>query len=118
MVTKIKRFDAAKHFETPEAQARLVNDALQSGDAGYIANALGVVARARGMSALAKETGLSRQALYGALSEDGNPSLDTVVKVTRALGIELHADAVNTEGVIVMETAQEAAPNREPENVL
>ncbi|MBV8685538.1 MAG: putative addiction module antidote protein [Alphaproteobacteria bacterium] len=97
MALAIKRFDASKHFESPEAQARLVDDALRSGNAGYIANAIGVVARARGMSALAKATGLSRQALYSALSEDGNPSLDTIVKVTHALGIELHAGAAANE---------------------
>lgn len=91
MALKIKRFDAAKHFESAEAQARLIDDALRSGNTSYIANALGVVARARGMSAIAKDAGLSRQALYAALSENGNPSLDTIVKVTRALGIDLHA---------------------------
>lgn len=99
MALKIKRFDASKHFETPEAQARLIDDALQSGNAAYIANALGVVARARGMSSIAKDTGLSRQALYGALSEGGNPSLDTIVKVMKALGIGLHAAAANDEPV-------------------
>jgi len=97
METKIKRFDASKHFETPEAQARLVDDALSTGNAAYIAKAIGVVARARGMSKLAEETGLSRQALYSALSENGNPSLDTVMKVIHALGIELHAGAVQQE---------------------
>jgi probable addiction module antidote protein len=91
MALKIKRFDASKHFESPEAQARLIDDALQSGNTAYIANAIGVVARARGMSGIAKETGLSRQALYSALSENGNPSLDTIMKVTKALGVELHA---------------------------
>ncbi len=95
MALKIKRFDASKHFDTPEAQARLIDDAFQSGNAGYIANALGVIARAKGMTNLANETGLSRQALYAALSEGGNPSLDTIVKVTRALGIDLHAAAAN-----------------------
>jgi probable addiction module antidote protein len=91
MALKLSRFDAAKHFDTHEAQARLVDDALTSGNTAYIANALGIVARARGMSDLARETGLSRQALYTALSEGGNPSLDTVMKVTKALGLELHA---------------------------
>lgn len=99
MALKIKRFDASKHFETPEAQARLIDDALQSGNAAYIANALGVVARARGMTSIAKDTGLSRQALYSALSEDGNPSLDTIVKVMKALGIDLHAAAANDVAV-------------------
>jgi probable addiction module antidote protein len=93
MATKIKRFDASKHFESPEAQARLIDDALSTGNAAYIANALGVVARARGMSALAEKTGLSRQSLYAALSENGNPSLDTILRVTKALGIDLHAGA-------------------------
>lgn len=97
MAIKLNRFDAAEHFDTPAAQARLVNDALASGNPGYIANALGVVARARGMSALARETGIARQALYAALSEGGNPTLDTIVKVTRALGIELHAALADRE---------------------
>lgn len=92
MAIAIKRFDASKHFDTPEAQARLIDDALRSGNVGYIANALGVVARARGMSDLAKETGLSRQGLYETLSESGNPSLDTLMKVISALGIQLHAE--------------------------
>jgi probable addiction module antidote protein len=91
MATKTKPFDAARYFKTPAAQARLIDDALASGDAGYIANALGVIARARGMTELARDTGLARPALYAALSEDGNPTLETVLKVVRALGIELHA---------------------------
>ena len=97
MATKIKRFDASKHFETPEAQARLIDDALSTGNSAYIAKALGVVARARSMTALAEETGLSRQALYNALSDNGNPSLETVMKVTKALGINLHAGAAHSE---------------------
>lgn len=105
MATKIKRFDASKHFETPEAQARLIDDALSTGNTAYIAKAIGVVARARGMTALAEETGLSRQALYSALSENGNPSLDTTMKVIRALGIDLRA------GVAQHRAASEAASN-------
>jgi probable addiction module antidote protein len=96
MVTKIKRFDASKHFETPEAQARLIDDALGTGNSAYIAKAIGVIARARGMTELAGKTGLSRQALYTALSENGNPSLDTVMKVIKALGVELHAAAATS----------------------
>jgi len=91
MALKLKPFDAAKYIATPAAQAALVADAFKSGHAGYIAAALGVAARAHSMTRLAAETGLSRQALYGALSEDGNPTLDTVLKVTRALGIEIAA---------------------------
>ena len=96
MALKIKSFDASRHFESPEAQARLIDDALSAGSAAYIANALGVVARARGMGALAKETGLGRQALYAALSETGNPTLETIVKVTKALGLQLRASMAPT----------------------
>lgn len=94
MTLKTKPFDAAKHFVTKDAQTRLLNDALASGDAGYIAHALGTIARARGMSQLAEETGVSRAALYASFSENGNPSLDTVLKVTQALGLELQASSL------------------------
>ena len=87
--------DLAPFYETVEAQEALLNDALASGHAGYIANALGIVARARGMSALAAETGFKRQQLYRALSEDGNPTLETLTRVVRALGFRL---AVAREG--------------------
>jgi probable addiction module antidote protein len=105
-------FNASRYFADADAQLRLVSDAFQSGDPGYVANAIGVVARARGMSALAAETGLSRQALYAALSETGNPSLDTIMKVTRALGINLHADPATEQpqkSTLVMETRQLAS---------
>lgn len=91
MALKLKAFDAAKYIASPEAQAELVDDALKSGHPGYIAAALGTVARAHSMSELAEKTGLNRQALYEALSEHGNPTLDTVMKVACALGIELGA---------------------------
>ena len=66
--------DLTPFYETEQAQQDLLNDALASGHAGYIANALGIIARARGMSGLAAETGVKRQQLYRALSEDGNPA--------------------------------------------
>lgn len=94
MTNKTKPFKAEKYFDTPEAQARLLTDALAEGDAGYIAAAIGVIARAHGMSALANESGLSRPALYEGLSEKGNPSLDTVIRVLRVLGLSLEAKAV------------------------
>ena len=84
--------DLAPFYDTPEAQEALLNDALATGHAGYIASALGIVARARGMSALAAETGFKRQQLYRALSEDGNPTLDTLTKVVRALGFRLSVE--------------------------
>ena len=83
--------DLTPFYETEQAQQDLLNDALASGHAGYIANALGIIARARGMSGLAAETGVKRQQLYRALSEDGNPPLETLTKVISALGFRLSA---------------------------
>lgn len=83
--------ELAAFYDTEEAQEELLNDALATGHPGYIANALGIIARARGMSALAAETGVKRQQLYRALSEDGNPTLETLTKVIRALGYRLTA---------------------------
>ena len=82
----IAEFDAAKYFQTPEAQDYLLADAGATGEANYIKAALDVVARARGMTKVEAATGLRRQAIYRALSEDGNPTLDTLVKVAGALG--------------------------------
>jgi probable addiction module antidote protein len=93
MAIKTKPFDAAKHFPDDASQIDVITDALASGHAGYIAAALGTVARARGMTAVAGDTGLSRQALHKALSEDGNPTLGTVMKVLDALGLQLAAKA-------------------------
>lgn len=82
-------FDPAEYLDTPDGIAAYLEGAFADGDPAEIADALGVVARAKGMSALSRDTGLSRQALYKALGEDGNPSLASVVKVTRAMGLRL-----------------------------
>lgn len=82
-------FDAAKYLTTPESQADLLADAFDSGDAAYIANALGVVARARGMTEVARGAGVTREALYKALSENGDPRLSTLLGVLKSLGIKL-----------------------------
>lgn len=66
-------------------------DALETGDSGYIANALGIVARAKGMAQIAEETGLSREQLYRSFSERGNPTLKTTMAVLNALGVQLTA---------------------------
>lgn len=89
-----KPFDAAKHFPDDEAQLELINDALETGHAGYIAAALGTIAKARGMGAIATEAGLNRQALHQSLKDSGNPTLDTVTKVMKVLGLELVARRV------------------------
>ena len=91
MAITTKPFDAAKYLTEDIDQIDLITDALDTGNAGYIAAALGTIARARGMSAVAGETGLSRQSLYTALSETGNPTLETVLRVLDALGLKLAA---------------------------
>jgi probable addiction module antidote protein len=82
-------FDAAELLSDPESQAELLTDAFDTGDAGYIAHALGIVARARGMTQVAKDAGVTREALYRALSQDGDPRLSTLLGVLKALGISL-----------------------------
>ncbi len=86
-------FDAAKHLGSVEDQVALISDALETGDPAYIANAVGVVARARGMSQLARDSGVTREALYRALSAEGDPRLSTLIRVLSALGIKLTASA-------------------------
>ena len=82
-------FDPADYLDTPESQQELLADAAESGDPRYIAAALGAIARARGMSKVAKAAGVTREALYRALSEDGDPRLSTLLGVARALGLRL-----------------------------
>lgn len=93
MTTPTTPFEAAKYLSSTKDHADLLTDALESGHAGYIAAALGVVAKSRGIAQLAAETGLSRQALHKALSENGNPTLGTILKVLDALGLQLEAKA-------------------------
>jgi probable addiction module antidote protein len=91
---KTKAFDEAAFLETDQDIAAYVTEALASGDAAVIAYALGVVARTRGMSRIARETGLSRESLYRALSADGNPEFVTVLRIMDALGLRLTAERV------------------------
>jgi probable addiction module antidote protein len=91
MAIKTLPFDAAEYLDTAESQAELLADAFESGDANYITHALGMVARARGMSNVAKEAGVTREALYRALSEKGDPRLSTLIGVLKALGVQLSA---------------------------
>jgi len=86
-------FDGAKYIRTPEDVVELLNDALESGESGYISVVLGVIARSEGMTKIAGKTGVNRQALYTALSEKGNPTLETLLKVLAALGLRLKCEA-------------------------
>lgn len=87
-------WDASKYLETEEDMAAYLNAALEDGDASVIAAALGDIARAKGMTQLSKETGITRDGLYKALSPTGNPSFDTVQKVVKAFGLKLDMAAV------------------------
>jgi probable addiction module antidote protein len=82
-------FDPADYLGRPEAQEELIAEAFETGDAAFIANALGVVARARGMTEVAREAGVTREALYKALSSEGDPRLTTLLGVAKALGVKL-----------------------------
>ena len=84
-------WDPAEHLQTEEDMAAYLEVALEEGDAALVAAALGDIARAKGMTQVAREAGLGRESLYKALSAAGNPELGTVLKVVAALGLQLHA---------------------------
>jgi len=93
--TKTLPYDVAAQLRTPEEMAAYLDAWLQEApdDAAGIARALGDIARAKGMTQVARDAGLSRESLYRALSADGNPSFATILKVAQALGVKLHAEA-------------------------
>jgi probable addiction module antidote protein len=94
-----KPFDPAEYLDDSESIAAYMSEALESEDPAFVADALGVVARAHGMSEVARKAGLSRESLYRALSTDGNPELATVLRVLRALGLRLTASLIHPEKV-------------------
>lgn len=89
MAIKTVPFDPAEHLRSTEDQIELLNDAFATGDAAYIANALGTIARARGMSKVARGAGVTREALYKSLTKSGDPKLTTFVSVLRTLKLDL-----------------------------
>ncbi len=91
---KTRPFDPAEYLDDSESIAAYMSEALESEDTAFVADALGVVARARGMSEVARKAGVSRESLYRSLSTDGNPELSTVLRVMRALGLRLSATPV------------------------
>ena len=90
-VSATRPWDAAEHLETEEDVVAYLEAALEDGDPALISAALGDIARARGMSKIARDSGLGRESLYKALSAEGNPEFATVLKVLQALGLRLHA---------------------------
>ena len=93
MAEKLTTYDPAEDLTSDEAVATVMAEAFQTEDSGYIAHALGVVARAKGMAQIANQTGLSREQLYRSFSASGNPTLKTTIAVMKALGVELTAKA-------------------------
>ncbi len=91
MALKTYPFDAADALDTPEEQAALLAEAFASGEAEVVTAALGIIARARGIAQVARETGLSREALYKATGADGNPTLATLLGILRVTGLKLSA---------------------------
>ena len=91
--TKTKPWDPADHLKTEKDIVAYLEAALEDDDSALVAAALGDIARAKGMTDIARETGLGRESLYKALSAEGNPEFSTVLKVVRALGLRLHATA-------------------------
>ena len=90
---KTTPWDAAEHLKTNEDMAAYLEAAIEDGDPAVISAAVGDIARAKGMSQIARETGLGRESLYKALSPGGNPEFATILKVVRALGLKLHVEA-------------------------
>jgi probable addiction module antidote protein len=86
-------WDAVEHLRSRDDMAAYLEAALDDGDAALVAAALGDIARASGMTAIARDTGLGRESLYKALSPEGNPEFATVLKVIRSMGLKLHASA-------------------------
>ena len=93
MKTKTNPWDVAEHLRTPKEMAAYLEACIEEadGDAAFIAKALGDIARAQGMTQVAKDSGLSRESLYKALSGERSPSFDTILKVVTALGLKLSA---------------------------
>ncbi len=95
--TVTTRYDVAEHLRSPQEMAAYLEACIEEadGDAAFIAKALGDIARAQGMTQVARDAGLSRESLYKALSGDRAPGFDTILKVMGALGLKLHAEAIH-----------------------
>ena len=96
-MTRTTRFDAADYLNTEQRQVAYISAALETGDADFVRDALGVVARARSMGTIAKNAGLNRESLYKALGEAGNPEFETVMRIMRAMGLTLSARPANSK---------------------
>ena len=113
---KTTRFDAARYLDTEDRQVAYISAALETGDADFVRDALGLVARARGMSEVARDAGLNRESMYKALGEAGNPEFATVMRIIRALGLTLSARPAATGRTTKRRrsTAGASLPSRSP----
>ena len=93
----LSRFDAAEYLDSPEARVEYLRAALETEDKAFILDAIGVVARAEGMTQVAERAGVGRASLYKTLRADSNPEFETVMRVMRALGVRLSAEPVTKE---------------------
>ena len=93
-------WDPAAHLNTEEDMAAYLEAALEEGDSNLIAAALGDIAKAKGMSQVAREAGLGRESLYKALSPTGNPEFATILKVVAVLGLQLHATPASVKSAV------------------
>jgi probable addiction module antidote protein len=92
-----RAWDVAEHLETELDMAAYLDAALEDGDVALVVAALGDIARAKGMSQIARDAGLGRESLYKALSATGNPEFGTILKVVRALGLQFHVQAAGVQ---------------------
>ncbi|MGA9070258.1 MAG: addiction module antidote protein [Terracidiphilus sp.] len=96
---KTQPFDPAAYLDDAESLSAYMSEALATEDPAFIADALGVVARARGMSEIARQSGLSRESLYRALSPEGNPEFNTILRVVRSMGLRLSTTPIEEQKV-------------------
>ncbi|MEQ5318733.1 addiction module antidote protein [Providencia vermicola] len=94
MATKLKEYDIAEHLNSEEEIQLYLNEILEEGDPALVLSALGDIAKARNMSQLAKEVGMSREGLYKALSGQGNPTFTTIIKIVNSLGLKLQFKSI------------------------
>ncbi|WP_340611865.1 addiction module antidote protein [Xenorhabdus bharatensis] len=87
---KLKEYDISEHLNSEEEMQMYLNEIMEDGDPVLVLSALGDIARARNMSQLSREVGMSREGLYHALSGKGNPTFSAMMKITKALGLKLH----------------------------
>lgn len=112
MPKTLTKFDAAATLRDSDAIAEYMAAAFETQDPGYISHALGVVARARGMSEIARESGLSREHLYRSFSENGNPTLKSILAVMEALGVQLSATAIEKSSTSEQDSPTKKAVSR------